>query len=92
MKPMRRLTKVELPIAMPVIMAGIRTAMVLIIGTATLAALIGAGGLDLILLGIDRNNTALILIGAIPAALLAILFDFILRYMAKLSYKNFLLH
>jgi ABC-type proline/glycine betaine transport system permease subunit len=39
--PMRRLTKVELPIAMPVIMAGIRTAMVLIIGTATLAALIG---------------------------------------------------
>ena len=37
MKPFRRLTKVELPIAMPVIMAGIRTAMVLIIGTATLA-------------------------------------------------------
>lgn len=50
MKPFRRLTKVELPIAMPVIMAGVRTAMVLIIGTATLAALIGAGGLgDLIL-------------------------------------------
>ena len=74
MKPLRRLTKVELPIAMPVIMAGIRTAMVLIIGTATLAALIGAGGLgDLILLGIDRNNSALILIGAIPAALLAII-------------------
>ncbi len=57
MKPFRRLTKVELPIAMPVIMAGVRTAMVLIIGTATLAALIGAGGLgDLILLGIDRNK------------------------------------
>ena len=47
MKPLRRLTKVELPIAMPVIMAGIRTAMVLIIGTATLAALIGAGGLEI---------------------------------------------
>src|SRR5699024_929158 len=45
MKPGRRLTKVELPLATPVIMAGIRTAMVLIIGTATLAALIGAGGL-----------------------------------------------
>ena len=89
MKPFRRLTKVELPIAMPVIMAGIRTAMVLIIGTATLAALIGAGGLgDLILLGIDRNNPSLILIGAIPAALLAIIFDVILRLMAKLSYKN----
>ncbi len=92
MKPMRRLTKVELPIAMPVMMAGIRTAMVLIIGTATLAALIGAGGLgDLILLGIDRNNTSLILIGAIPAALLAIMFDLILRYMEKLSYKKLLI-
>ncbi len=92
MKPMRRLTKVELPIAMPVIMAGIRTAMVLIIGTATLAALIGAGGLgDLILLGIDRNNTSLILIGAIPAALLAIIFDLVLRFMEKLSYKKLLI-
>ena len=92
MKPMRRLTKVELPIAMPVMMAGIRTAMVLIIGTATLAALIGAGGLgDLILLGIDRNNPSLILIGAIPAALLAIMFDLILRYMEKLSYKKLLI-
>ncbi len=59
MKPFRRLTKVELPITMPVVMAGVRTAMVLIIGTATLAALIGAGGLgDLILLGIDRNNAS----------------------------------
>ena len=77
---------------MPVMMAGIRTAMVLIIGTATLAALIGAGGLgDLILLGIDRNNTSLILIGAIPAALLAIMFDLILRYMEKLSYKKLLI-
>ncbi|MCI2773666.1 ABC transporter permease/substrate-binding protein [Staphylococcus petrasii] len=92
MKPMLRLTKVELPIAMPVIMAGIRTAMVLIIGTATLAALIGAGGLgDLILLGIDRNNTSLILIGAIPAALLAIIFDLVLRFMEKLSYKKLLI-
>ena len=47
MKPMRRLTKVELPIAMPVMMAGIRTAMVLIIGTATFSRLIGAGGLEI---------------------------------------------
>lgn len=90
MKPMRRLTKVELPIAMPVMMAGIRTAMVLIIGTATLAALIGAGGLgDLILLGIDRNNTSLILIRRFLFALLAIMFDLILRYMEKLSYKSY---
>lgn len=89
MKPVRRLLKVEIPIAMPIIMAGIRTAMVLIIGTATLAALIGAGGLgDLILLGINRNNTDLILIGAIPAALLAIIFDIGLRIIQNLSYKR----
>ncbi|NGV91034.1 ABC transporter permease, partial [Staphylococcus aureus] len=54
MSRMRRLLKVELPIALPVIISGIRTALVLIIGTATLAALIGAGGLGtFILLGID---------------------------------------
>ncbi|GGB00494.1 ABC transporter permease/substrate-binding protein [Macrococcus hajekii] len=89
MNPFRRLTRVELPLAMPVIMAGIRTAMVLIIGTATLAAFIGAGGLgDLILLGIDRNNMSLILLGAIPAAILAIFFDVLLRYMQNLSYKK----
>src|SRR5699024_7989858 len=92
MKPGRRLTKVELPLATPVIMAGIRTSMMLIIGTATLAALIGAGGLrELILLGIDRNDTSLIIIGAIPAALLSILFDLVLRYMQKISYKKLLI-
>ena len=92
MNTRKRLLKVELPLAMPIIMAGIRTAMVLIIGTATLAALIGAGGLgDLILLGIDRNNSELILLGAIPAALLAILFDIVLRGIQKLSYKKSLL-
>src|SRR5690625_6814838 len=76
MNTRKRLIKVELPLAMPVIMAGIRTAMVLIVGTTTLAALIGAGGLgDIILLGIDRNDTNLIILGAIPAALLAIILD-----------------
>lgn len=85
----KRLVKVELPLAMPVIMAGIRTAMVLIVGTATLAALIGAGGLgDIILLGIDRNNTALILLGAIPAAILALIFDVLLKKLEALSFKQ----
>lgn len=85
----QRLTKVEMPLALPVIMAGVRTAMVLVIGTTTLAALIGAGGLgDIILLGIDRNNNALIFLGAIPAALLAILFDFILRFVEKVRFKR----
>ena len=80
MNSWRRLWKVELPLALPIIMAGIRTAMVLIVGTATLAALIGAGGLGkLILLGIDRNDHALIILGAVPAALLALFFDVVLR-------------
>ncbi|CDZ99725.1 Glycine betaine/carnitine/choline transport system permease protein OpuCB [Metalysinibacillus saudimassiliensis] len=92
MNKRQRLFKVELPLAMPIIMAGIRTAMVLIIGTATLAALIGAGGLgDLILLGIDRNNPQLILLGAVPAALLAIIFDSVLRGIEKLSYRKSML-
>jgi len=85
----KRLLKVELPLALPVIMAGIRTAMVLIVGTATLAALIGAGGLgDIILLGIDRNNTALILLGAVPAAILALIFDVLLKKLESLSFRK----
>lgn len=89
MNSFKRLTKVELPIAMPVIMAGIRTSMVLIVGTTTIAALIGAGGLgELILLGIDRGaDINLILLGAIPAALLAILLDIILRGFELISKK-----
>ncbi|MDY0405776.1 ABC transporter permease/substrate-binding protein [Virgibacillus sp. 179-BFC.A HS] len=87
MNSWRRLVKVELPLAMPVIMAGIRTSMVLIIGTTTIAALIGAGGLgELILLGLDRGgDISLILMGAIPAALLAILLDLILRGFERIS-------
>ncbi|QXE03211.1 ABC transporter permease/substrate-binding protein [Terribacillus sp. DMT04] len=87
MNSFRRLRKVELPLAMPVIMAGIRTAMVMIVGTTTIAALIGAGGLgELILLGIDRGGDVnLILLGAIPAALLAILLDLVIRVFERTS-------
>ncbi|MBH0229433.1 ABC transporter permease/substrate-binding protein [Halobacillus yeomjeoni] len=90
MSSFRRLSKIELPLAMPVIMAGIRTSMVLIVGTTTIAALIGAGGLgDLILLGLDRGGDInLILLGAIPAALLAIILDFILRLFERTSAKS----
>lgn len=85
----RKLIKVQIPIAMPVIMAGIRNAMVLIVGTATIASLIGAGGLgDLILLGIDRGDNTLILLGAIPSALLAIFFDVLLGVLEKISFKR----
>ncbi|WP_067730313.1 ABC transporter permease/substrate-binding protein [Oceanobacillus damuensis] len=89
MNSIKRLTKVELPIAMPVIMAGIRTSMVLIVGTTTIAALIGAGGLgEVILLGLDRGaDINLILLGAIPAALLAIFLDLILRVFERMSKK-----
>ncbi|SIS37331.1 ABC transporter permease/substrate-binding protein [Salimicrobium flavidum] len=90
MNSIKRLSKVELPLAMPVIMAGIRTSMVLIVGTTTIAALIGAGGLgDLILLGLDRGGDInLILLGAIPAALLAIILDIVLRLFEKTSAKT----
>lgn len=74
------LTMVELPLALPVIMAGIRTAIVITIGVATLATFVGAGGLgDIIYRGITMQNSPLILVGAIPAALFAILTDFTLK-------------
>jgi osmoprotectant transport system permease protein len=76
------LTKVELPLAMPVIFAGIRTATVINVGVATLCALIGAGGLgEFIFRGIALNNSIMILAGALPAALLAIFFDNLLGLM-----------
>ncbi|MGF7186243.1 osmoprotectant transport system permease protein [Desulfitispora alkaliphila] len=72
---------IELPLALNIIMAGIRTSTVLIIGVATLAALIGGGGLgDLIFRGIAMANSAIILAGAIPAAILAIIFDSLLKW------------
>ena len=76
MTSMQILFKVELPLAVPVIMAGIRTAAVINVGNATLAAFIGAGGLgDFIFLGITRGIDGLILLGAIPATLLAIILE-----------------
>ena len=69
----QQLRHVLIPLAYPHILAGIRTAAVISIGTATLAAFIGAGGLgEPIVTGLALNNTGLILQGAIPAALLAV--------------------
>ena len=71
--PREQLRYVYLPMSMPGVLAGIRTAAVISIGTATLAAFIGAGGLgDPIVTGLALNDTSLILQGAIPAALLAV--------------------
>jgi osmoprotectant transport system permease protein len=68
-----RLLRIELPLAAPVILAGIKTAAVINVGTATLGALIGAGGYGQpILTGIRLDDTGLILEGAVPAALLAL--------------------
>jgi osmoprotectant transport system permease protein len=73
MTPGQVLRYVRLPLAAPVIMAGIRTAAVIDVGTATLAAFIGAGGLgDPIVAGLSLSDTRMILSGAIPAALLAL--------------------
>lgn len=83
------LFKVELPLAMPVILAGIRTATVINVGVATLASYIAAGGLgEFIFGGISLNNTNMILAGAIPAAILAILFDFLLSRLQKLNFEK----
>ncbi len=72
------LRMVELPVALPVIMAGIRTAAVMNIGTATIAAYIGAGGLGwLIFRGIASVNTEQIIAGALPVTLLAIGADYL---------------
>lgn len=76
MTPAQLLRYVRLPLAAPVIMAGIRTSAVITVGTATLAAFIGAGGLgDPIVTGLALSDTGLILSGALPAALLALLVD-----------------
>lgn len=85
----KRLFRIELPLALPMIISGIRIAMVLIIGTATLAALIGAGGLGTyILLGIETNNNALLIIGAVLSAALAIFFGAAIDWLGKLSAKK----
>ncbi len=83
------LWKVELPLAMPVILAGIRIATIINVGVATLAAYIAAGGLgEFIFGGISLNNSTMMLAGALPAALLAILFDFLLSRVQKLRIKK----
>jgi osmoprotectant transport system permease protein len=76
MTPGQVLRYVRLPLAAPIIMAGIRTAAVINVGTATLAAFIGAGGLgDPIAAGLALSDTRMILSGALPAAVLALAVD-----------------
>jgi osmoprotectant transport system permease protein len=84
MTPAQILRKVSLPLALPVVMGGIRTATVINIGVATLAALIGAGGLgEFIFRGIAMVDTKMVLMGALPAALLALVLDGLLSVLER---------
>ncbi|MBY0501518.1 MAG: ABC transporter permease subunit [Alphaproteobacteria bacterium] len=74
---LQRLWHVELPLAFPMIISGLRVATAMTIGIATIAAFIGAGGLgDFIMQGLSLNDSSLILLGAIPIACLALVFDY----------------
>ena len=85
----QRLRLVEIPLALPMILAGVRIAMVVSVGLATIAAAIGAGGLgNFIFRGLSMVDNRLILAGAIPAALLAIVADALLGSVEKVLVRG----
>ena len=80
MTPRQILWKVELPLAAPVLLAGVRIVLVQAIGLAVVAALIGAGGLGtFVFQGLGQYATDLVLLGAVPTILMALTADFLLR-------------
>jgi osmoprotectant transport system permease protein len=82
----QRLNLVELPLAMPSILAGIKTSAVINVGTATIAAFVGAGGYgERIVAGLALNDNTTLLAGAVPAAVLALLIQGIF----ELGERNF---
>lgn len=88
LKPWQRWWLVDLPIAMPVVVAGVKTAAVITVGTATIAAFIGAGGYgERIATGLALNDNATLIAGALPAALLALVtqgvFEAVERYLRR---------
>jgi len=90
MSTFQRLIRVEIPIAMPLIMAGIRTATVLNIGIGAIAAFIGAGGLGVLInQGIGRTNSTMIIVGAVAVSILALVADILLKFIqSKLTPKG----
>lgn len=84
---LQQLFRIELPLALPVILAGVRTALVLILATATVAPIIGGGGLGVpIIAGLAVSNLAMVTEGAVAVALLALLLDWtLLRFEAVLT-------
>ena len=88
--PLEILRLVEMPLALPVILTGLRTAAVINVGTATLAAFIGAGGLgEPIVTGLALNDPGVILQGAIPAALLAVAVELFFDILEKLTNQKY---
>lgn len=83
------LTRIEIPLAMPMILAGIRISVIINIGTAMIGATIGAGGLGTpIIGGLVQNNISFVIEGAVPAALLAILLDQLFSNIERYSYTR----
>ena len=84
MSGFQALMRVELPLALPAIISGLRMSLVYTVSWAVLAAMIGLGGLgDLIFAGVSSNNNYLILAGALPAALMAILFSLAIDFLRE---------
>lgn len=84
MSPNQRLRFVEIPLAVPVIMAGVRTAVVLNIGVMAIAAYIGAGGLGaFISRGISQSDPRQLIVGAVAVSLLAVIVDYTLLFVQK---------
>ncbi|MGM0415256.1 MAG: ABC transporter permease [Bacillota bacterium] len=89
MTPFQVLYKIELPLALPIIIAGIQTAAVISVGTAVISNLIGAGGLgQLIFTGLVRFDTQKILLGSILSAVIAIVIDRIFDLIEKMLQNN----
>jgi len=89
MAPWQILQQVEIPLALPVIIAGIKTATVEVIASATLAAFIGVGGLgSFIVLGFSLYDNAILLVGAIPVAILALVAEVSLSTIQRMLIAN----
>lgn len=85
MAPGQILRRIEIPLALPIILSGIKTALVEVIASATLAAFVGAGGLgDFVVLGFAAYDPAILLVGAVPVALLALLAEISLGAVQRL--------
>jgi osmoprotectant transport system permease protein len=89
MTKLQLLFRVEVPIALPVILSGIRMAVITALGIATIGVLIGAGGLGYyIYRGVQVSDVGMILKGAVPVSLLAVMMDFLLLYVEKKLVKS----